>query len=48
LGVLPVRPSAGGTILSLLFPASSPSEGGVLDSRVLGAAFYWLQIEKAP
>jgi hypothetical protein len=48
LGVLPVRPSAGGTILSLLFPASSPSEGGALDSRVLGAAFYWLQIEKAP
>ena len=46
-GILPVRQGAGGTTLSLLFPASSPAEGGSLDNRVLGAAFYWLQIEKA-
>jgi hypothetical protein len=46
-GVLPVRSTAGGTTLSLLFPVASPAEGGSLDSRVLGAAFYWLEIEKA-
>jgi hypothetical protein len=46
-GALPVRSTAGGTTLSLLFPVASPAETGSLDSRVLGAAFYWLEIEKA-
>jgi hypothetical protein len=44
--MLPARPSAGGTTLSLEFPVSSPAEGGSLDHRLLGAAFYWLQIEE--
>jgi hypothetical protein len=47
-GLLPARPSAGGTTLNFMFPVSSPAESGSLDTRLLGAAFYWLQIEKAP
>jgi hypothetical protein len=47
-GLLPSRSRAGGTTLTFLFPPASPAEHGLPDTRVLGSAFYWLDIDKAP